>query len=272
MAAGFGDWLEPEAKADMDTRLNRRRSDALHTVGRTLALLACFTPARPEWTVTELARELGLAKSAVSRMVSTLRRHGWIVRDADGRRLRLGLRVLELARAAQTAFALHRAALPVMRALAAETGESVFLTVVDGDEAVTLERVLAGQWLRYSLDVGARSPLHAGASNRVLLAYMPEDEREAYLARPLARFTEQTITDPDRLRAVLRRIREQGYDCSTGELTPGVTAVAAPILTREGRLLGAISIAGPEGRFGPEVLPGHVERVVRAARALAESL
>lgn len=238
----------------------------LQTVARALRLLALFTPERPEWAVSDLARALGVSKSMVARLLETLREHGYVVQDPVTRRYRLGLNVVGLVRAAQAGFALHRVALPVMQQLTAETGETSFLTVVEDEQVVVLERVEGSHPLKYTLAVGARAPLHAGASNKVLLAFLPEPQREAYLSRPLARYTERTLTDPDRLREVLARIRQEGYDHSAGELSPGASAVAAPVFGRDGGVVGAVSVVGPELRFGPDRLPWLVERVKAAAR------
>lgn len=125
--------------------------------------------------------------------------------------------------------------------------------------------------LRLTLPVGTPWPLHAGASNRVLLAFLPPPQREEILRQPLRRITPRTITDPARLRRELDRVRRRGFAYSVGELTPGVAAVAVPVLA-QGRLLGGLTVAGPEARLTPGRVPGIVRRLQAAAKALARDL
>lgn len=254
------------------TATQPRPTPVLQTVDRALTTLLLFTPKRPEWGLTDTANALGVSKSMAARMLKTLCARGLLIQDSQTRRYRVGLRVLEIALAAHAANNLHRAALPVLKRLVDETGETAFLTVVDGDEAVTLDRVEARNSLKFSLEVGTRWPLHVGAANRVLLAFLPRAEREEYLTRPLERFTDRTISDPDKLLSELTLIRERGFTHSLGELTPGVHALGAPILGPTGDLLGAVCLAGPEVRFGPSILPTLEGKLRAAATEIASTL
>lgn len=248
------------------------RAEILQTVDRTLSMMLLFQPDQPEWSLTEIAQKLGVSKSMAGRMLQTLISRGFAAQDPVTRRFHLGLRVLDLVRATQAAYSLHRTATPVMRRLVAETGETVFLTVRDRDEAVTLERLEGEHLLEFTLEVGRRTPLHAGATGKLLLAYLPEQEREAYITRTHQRFTERTIVSPDQLRAEMERIRQQGYALSQGELTTGVYAISAPISGPSGQLLGSLTIGGPHIQGTLDCVPMLVTKIQTAAREVARHL
>lgn len=241
--------------------------DDLQTVVRALRILDCFTPEWPEWSVSDLARHLGLAKSVVSRILATLRRQGLVVQDPETRRFRVALRVRRLAAAAEAGLDLEQAARPVLRRLAEATAALVLLTQVD-DRRHSAVRGFAGR-LWPGIRVIPRVPLHAGASNRVLLAHLPLPAQQAYLAEPLARFTPHTVCEPRVLRGLLVEVRRRGFDWSRAELVPGAACVAVPILTRDGELVGALSVAAPEGRLGDEPPPRLVDALRQAAAELA---
>lgn len=239
----------------------------LQSVDRALALLELFSPARPRLGVAQVAGELGIGKSTAHRLLSTLAARGYLLYDRDTRLYRLGLAVVRLAHAALAAFDLREVARPHLRWLALETGESAFLLVEREGSAVVLESVESEQPLKLTLPAGLPWPLHAGASNKVLLAYLPEDRIERYLAGPLPRVTERTQVDPDRLRTELAAIRRRGYAYSDSELTPGVAAFAVPVIAG-GQLLGAVAVAGPTVRFTAARRPEILAAVQRAAAAV----
>ncbi len=232
-----------------------------------------FTEERPEWGVGELADVSGLDRPAVSRILAALRRHGFLVQDPTTRRYRLGLALVKLGRVALGCFDLRRVALPLMRELARSTGESVFLTIVTGVEALCLEKVEGPQPVRVSFEVGRHMALHAGASAKLLLAYLPPEQVEQVVAsRGLPRFTDRTPTHPDRLLGELEAIRAQGYAFSDGELDEGVAAAAVPVIDGHGDVVASLSIAGPSERVRRQPLTRLLAELDRAARQISEGL
>jgi IclR family acetate operon transcriptional repressor len=250
-------------------RLGRGRAEPpLRTVDRCLQMLSLFSASAPEWSPARAAAALGIPRSVAQRLLATLAGRGFLAQDPETRRYRLGSRLIALGLLAQRSYGFAPVR-PVLRRLADATGESVFVTVVEGDVGATVEKVERGDSaVRLTLDVGARSPLHAGASQRVLLAYLPPAEQEQYLAEPLPAFTPHTPTDPAVLREHLALVRARGYDYSVGELTPGVAALAVPLFAAGGILLGSLSLAGPAERFPPEA----AERALPQLRAAAAAV
>jgi len=245
----------------------------LKTVEKALRTLLCFTEERGQWSLTELSRELGMHKTVVSRILGTLQEHGFVARDPATKRYRLGTAVVELGRVALGNYELRRVSLPVMSAVVEATGESAFLTVVAGVEAVCLEKVESRSSVRVSYEVGRRTPLHAGASAKILLAYMPDDEvRRVVGVRGLPRYTPSTPVDLNVLVGALEDIRRRGYAFSVGELDEGVSALAVPIRNGRGDVAGSLSIAGPASRLREERVPELLEVLREGSASITEGL
>jgi DNA-binding IclR family transcriptional regulator len=181
---------------------------------------------------------------------------------------------LALARLGQVALAgvdLRAVSRPWLRRLVEETGESAFLLVVEGRSAIVIDTVVSGAPLKLTYPVGTPWPLHAGASNKVLLAFLPGEKAEELTAGPLPAVTPRTMTDPRELRTELQRIRRRGYAYSVGELTPGVVGIAVPILS-DGQLLGALAVAGPVSRLPVARVIQVVDRLKSASEEIAHAV
>lgn len=239
----------------------------LQTVERALRLLLLFTQKRPEWSLRELSEELGLARSMVHRMLQTLEALGFLIYHADIRRYRLGLSLLTLGQVVYETFDIRQIARPFLEELANQTDTLAFLSVEDGGVAVTLDQVNSQNTrVRLTFTLGNRAPLHASAGSLVILAHMPEEFTQQYVAKPLTRFTANTVTDPVLLLERLQEIRERGYAISRGEVTPGLTAIAAPIFGPGHQLVGTIGVSVVDQMLTPDDLPGLVEKVRVMAR------
>jgi len=244
----------------------------LKTVDRALQVLLQFDQEHPEWSSSELAQSLGLHRSVVYRLLTTLERRGFVTQIGHRGRFRLGNKLVELGNVVLAGIDLRQIAHPIITRLVRETSESAFLTVVSGDESVCIDKVDSPQHIRVTLTIGGRYPLYAGASNKILLAYLPPDTLEVLIARGLDLITPQTITDATRLRNELVVIRERGYAFSVGELTPGVAALAVPLLNSNDTLVAALSIAGLASTFGEDRLSTLINATRRAAQEISAQL
>ena len=256
----------------METEILHSQS-SLQVLERTFAILALFSQQSPEWTTTEMARSSGLPIPTTHRILATLRSHGYLVRDDQSKRFRLGWAALDLGERARGAVDLARIAAPVLARLAEHTNETALLTAMNDrrDRAVCLERVESSLELRLSIEPGRELPLHAGASQKVLLAFMPPAERDAILAQPLEKLCRATITDPDFLRGHLDSIRSRGWAISFEENSVGVWGVALPIPDEHGALA-SIGLAGPTARFCRRELADSVAQLRLAAYEIARML
>ncbi len=221
----------------------------LSSVSKALALLEAFTDEKPELTLSELARRIGAHKSSAFRLLSTLQAHGFVQRSPAGRGYRLGWKPLELA--GRLRHGLRELAAPFLEELAGQSGEIVHLSVLDGRQIVYLDKHGRSQPLTVSTRVGGRSPAHASAMGKALLAGLSAAELRRLLGgRRLERFTPTTITAPRRLARELQAIRRQGFALDNEEAFPGIRCLAAPLRDGEGRVLAAVSVTVPAQRMG----------------------
>lgn len=235
---------------------------------KVLALLAAFTSASPELTLSELARRAGVSLATAHRRAAELTEWGALERGTDGR-YRIGLRLWEVASLAPRGLGLREAAMPFLEDLYEVTHENVQLAVREGLEAVFVERIAGRHAVPVLTRVGGRFALHATGVGLVLLAYAPAEVQEEVLSAPLEEFTDKTITNPARLREVLAVARRTGYAVSDGQVTTNALSVAAPIFGDRGEVVAAVSLVVRPGG----VAPGALEPLVQAAaRGISRSL
>lgn len=246
-------------------------STRLKTVERALSLLGLFDDGRRAVGLPEVAALLRLPRSTAHRLLASLEGGGLLVYDRRAREYRLSLKVARLGDIARRSVDLRAVARGYLQRLVRETGESAFLLVVQDTSAIVIDVEESGHPLKLTLPVGTPWPLHAGASNRVMLAYLPPEQVAAYLARPLEQVTSRTLTDPAALAAELDATRRRGYAYSVGELTPDVAGVGVPILA-DGLLVGGLSVAGPASRLGPERVGAVVAALQLAAAGIARAI
>ncbi len=248
-------------------------STSVKTVDRLARIIDSFSSSEPAWTLTELSKRLDLPKSTLHRFLVSLEAHGILRQDEESKRWRLGYRLFVWGKLAEESAPLHRIARPVMRDLVADTGETALLTVYASREVICVEKVETSHPVRLALDAGSRRPPHAGASSKILMAYLPQDEVDAIVReRGLPRLCANTITNVEALRSELARIRELGYARSFQETDHGAWGIATPIRGWDGKVVAAIGIAGPTSRFSEEVADVYVDRCKRAAERISSSL
>lgn len=235
--------------------------------GRTLAILGAFAEA-PEagLTLTQLAQRSGLPMSTVHRLIGQLEAERVLERGAGGR-YRVGLRLWELGLLAPRAQGIRRLALPVLEDLYEVTHQNVQLMVLDGTDAVVVERLSARDAVRLAGRTGGRLPVHATSGGIVLLAHAAPEVLAAVLSEPLQRFTAATITSEAQLRAALALVRRQGWIVLRDQLTPNSVSVAAPVTDGGQRVVAAVSVI-TDGADGDRVVPA----VRTAARAIGRAL
>jgi DNA-binding IclR family transcriptional regulator len=241
---------------------------------RTFSILDLFDEERPEWSTTEVARALGLPIPTAHRILIALKRHGYVTQHEDTKRFRLGLAALHLGDRARAVVDLRSVALPSLRRLTQETGETSLLTVLSPsrDRGMCLERVETSHPLRLSVQPGRQAPLYAGASQKVLLAFMRDDEVDRVIAGGLEHLCHATITDPRLLREELDLVRSRGWAGSYEETNVGVWGVAVPLLDARDGVVCAVGIAGPSARLTSARVRADIERVHAAAAQIGRAL
>ncbi|MEM9012836.1 MAG: IclR family transcriptional regulator [Pseudomonadota bacterium] len=248
-----------------------QRDYRIASVDRALTVLERLAE-RPDQGVTEIARELGMTKSIVFRILQTLEARGFVSRNAERSVYGLGYRVAVLGERAGHRHSLLLAAREEMDALSEETSENINLLVRDGNQILVLATREGRHSMRLFAAAGRYGPLHAGGGSLLLLAFAPPELREEILAGTLTRFTDATMTEPDVLRHILQRIRDQGWNIAKNDLDEGAFSVAAPISTTPGEVIAALSIAGPLARLNDNRQAMYLTAVRGAAQRISAKL
>jgi DNA-binding IclR family transcriptional regulator len=219
--------------------------------------------------VTDVADELGIAKSTVHNHLQTLEAEEYITREGDT--YRVGLRFLELGEYTRNRMDIYEKARPEVRSLAEETGEMANAAVEEHGEGVYVTRAEGTQAVSVDTYAGKRVKLHCTALGKTILAELPESRVEEILAvHGLPARTENTITDPAELHAELDDIRERGYAYDREERLPGLRCVAAPVVAEDGTLVAALSVSGPTTRIQGERFHDEIPELLRSAANVVE--
>jgi DNA-binding IclR family transcriptional regulator len=243
------------------------------SVERGLDVLLLFANSeRPDLGVTEIARDLGISKAVVHRLLMTLASRRLIDADPATRRYRLGSAALTLGAAYLDRIDLTAQIAPHLRDLSNATQETAIMSVRSDWLCIHVMQVIPERDVRMEVAIGRPSPLHAGSSSMAFLAHLPDAERERYLAQPeLAASIEGTVVDTRTLRADLEAIRYRGYAVSLGQGETGAACIAAPVLDRHGEPVAVISVCGPTERFGPRI-EAVTPPLLAATRAVSRAL
>lgn len=239
-----------------------------------LAVLEALASAREQTLgLSELAQRVGLHKTSAARVLATLTAHGYVEQDPRTRRYRLTLKLFELGSLCLARIELVREARPLLENLARLSGEVVHLAVLDQGEVVYVDKVESEQTIRMYSRVGRRSPVHCTGVGKALLAFVDDVTFQSIVAeKGLRRYTPRTITDPERLREHLARVRETGVAFDDEEHEPGIRCVAAPVRDHRGVVVASISVAGPTVRMTHERLQELAEPVRQTAAAISARL
>jgi DNA-binding IclR family transcriptional regulator len=237
------------------------------TAAKTFAVLERLATRDQPLRVSEVAREMGIAKSNAHRILSTLVALGYGQRTQQGS-YRPTLRLWEIGVQILNRMDVRRLARPVLEAIASQTDETVHLTILDGGEIVYIDKIESSHPVREFTRIGARAPAHCTATGKVMLAFA---ERPPDL-KVLPAFTKNTIKDLRSLKLELGRIRRQGYAFNVGEYGAYINGVAAPVADHTGQVIASVVISGPSERLKPGILGALVPVVLKAGRAVSGEL
>jgi IclR family KDG regulon transcriptional repressor len=242
------------------------RPSPIKGIDRLVAILDCFDQERPQWSRAELCAHLDLAESRLDRFLGAMEQQGILTQDARHGHWRPGPRLATWGCRAARATGLVDVAQAEMAALVAATSETVVLTAYRDGAVICVDKIESRQSIRLVWDKGALRAPHAGASSKVLMAYLPPDEIQAIINKSgLPSVCVHTITEPEGLLAELAKIRTCGYATSIEETHHNAWGIAAPIRGRDGSVVSALGVAGPTSRFSPERTQECVALCRRAA-------
>lgn len=248
--------------------------DGIQSIKRASALLDAVAAAGPSGIgLGELSEKVGLHTSTTFHLVKTLESVGFLMRQDEGKRYRIGNRLFVLAAGALDETALLALGMPILERLSRETGEAAHLAVRSNADIVLVGRTAATGMLQMSERAGVVRPAHATAIGKLLLAQCDEADLGWILdAIEFVPFTENTVTSAKTLRKELKAIRETGIAHDRQELDMDVRCVAVPVRDFAGRCVAAMGISGPVWRMGEDEVAAKTETLQAAAKELSASL
>lgn len=244
----------------------------MQAVDHAIDVIECIAAAGTPLGVTEIARATSLSKATVHHLLATLLARRFVMQEPHGVRYRLGWNLYELGSSVVRSVDLSRSARPYLDRLASQTGATALLAIRDGDAVLYLDRGEAPTVLRTFADAGRRSPLHATASGKVLLAYAEPRLIERLLRAGLSALTAATITDPTALRAQLADVRANGYAACWQEREVGLASISVPLRNYTGAVVGCLTLAASSVRLCEATLNEHLGPLRHAAAQIERHL
>ena len=243
-------------------------------VARVFLVLRALTAEQLEGArVTQLAKVVGLTQATTHRLLQSLVEEGMVEQDERSKRYRLSVAFFALAASAGNPGDLRSLCRPVLLRLCASLGDSIFLLARSGFDAVCLDRSDGPFPIRsFTGDIGGRIALGVGQGAMVILAFLPEAEREEVIRFNLSRVRAYGVYDEVYLRTEIERVRQTGYCARNTGLLEGMAGVAVPVLDHEGRAVAALSVGSIADRLNPERLPTVVDMLKREAAALGPKI
>src|SRR5499426_3337288 len=254
-------------------KVNKPVDNSSNAVERALSILEAIAERENGLTNAEISRRLELPKSSASYILRVLERRGYLQRNEETNKYRLGLKVLSLSRGALNGLDIREIALPALQQLMEHSHLTAHLAIFDHGEAVYIEKVEAPGFVRMNTWVGRHMPVHCTSVGKALVAWLPEAEIKALLKEyGMRRRTSKTIVVCARYLQELERVREQGYAVDDEENNYGVRCVAAPIFDSLNRVVASVGVSGTTTQNDVDHLPKVVELVKEAARKVSQQL
>jgi len=241
-------------------------------VERALAILEAVAQESKGLSNAEISRKLQIPKSSASYILRTLEAQNYLTR-ADSGKYKVGLKILSLSRGALSDLDVRGVALPIMRHLMEKTSLTCHLAILDGPEAVYIEKVEPPGFIRMDTWVGRRMRVHATSVGKALVAYISQERLEKIISeRPMEKRTPKTITTLPRLSKELEKVRAQGYAVDDEENNLGARCVGAPVFNQQGAIEASVGLSGTIGQVNSQTMPRIVEALKDAARHVSMQL
>lgn len=250
--------------------MTRASTDGVQSVGRALSLLQILAESPADCSLSDITRQAKLPPSTVHRLLNSLVQAGYASQNPVTARYGLGNNLILLSRKAAQKHQLIQIARPYLEELALQVGETANLTTRQDDMVIQLDHVDSPNILRVTYPVGERFPLHASASGKLFLAFLPPETRDQILKSKRRAFTAATLTDREKLLRELEVIRQRGYSIDDAEREIGVRCVAAPVRNQRGQVVAAISLTGPTLRVTTARLHELAAVLMKTAQTISE--
>ncbi len=240
---------------------------------KALSLLKLFDGGIEPLNISEIAARVGATSGTIYPIIFTLESEGFLERDAESKKYRLGLSLLRLGMVVSGQLSIRDRAQPHLKRLLEKTNENVHLAIFEEKKVIYIDRKEAKPDLRVHSFIGKRAPAHCTALGKTFLAFLSDHDREEFFrTEALDKHTDNTITDAENLRAALHRIRTDGYAVENEEYQLGGNCVAAPVRNHRGETVAAVSVSIPNSRYTDERLGAIIDAVREATAAISASL
>lgn len=244
----------------------------IQSVKNAMQILRLYSGERDELGVTEMSRLLGMSKSSVHRLISTLTKEGFLEKSPDSSKYRLGLALLGLCGVITTHMEIHREAIPTLESIVDKLGEACHVCVLEGSDIVYLHKVECKHPVRLLSHIGKRNPAFCTSGGKSILAFQAENIVSSVIESGFIPYGPNTITDPAQFRENLQTIREQGYAVCVDELHEDVVSIGSPIRDYSGDVVASVSVVGPKQRITPDKIALFTKTVLEASREISEKL
>jgi DNA-binding IclR family transcriptional regulator len=248
------------------------KTKSVPALDRALQILEMLANSKTGLTLSEITRNLALAKSSAHYLLLTLERRGYLHRNRQTGRYMFGLKLFTLANMALGGLGLRQQAAPFLIALGQKTELTVNMAILDLNEVVLIEKVEPPGIFRLATWVGQRLPVHCTGLGKALLAFLSEPELDRIIKPGLLRHNENTIVSPRKLKEHLELVRKLGYAVDDEEANIGLRGIGAPILDSLGQAIASISVSGTTTQITPENLSPFAEKVKQTGIAISQQL
>lgn len=234
------------------------------TLGKAIKILECFSIEEPELGITQISNKLGIYKSSVHNIITTLESYGYIEKNLSNDKYRLGLKMLQFSYIISNQIGFRYSVHPYLQEIAKEFSESCYFAIPNDLSVLYLDAAYPMGMVAFRTVVGDRAPLYCTGIGKAMLAYMDDKAIETVKARGFEKFTENTICSEEEYHRELSTIKQQGYSIDNMEHEYGVKCVGVPIFSHDGSVCGGLSVTGPSLRFDSK-------RIEQIARVLIDS-
>jgi IclR family transcriptional regulator, KDG regulon repressor len=249
-----------------------REPRRLSSVAMAVRLLKSFSEDEAEIGVTAMAKRLGVAKSTVYRLATTLVSEGLLEQNPETERYRLGISLFALGALVRQRMDVSTEGRAQLFDLREATNETVHLAILDGVDIMFILNLESNQAIRMRADLGSRKPAFCTAEGLAMLAFEPKSSIDRVLRTGLNKRTPSTVVDPDRWRVMLDEVRARGYAVDDEQSESGMRSIAAPVRESGGRVVAAVGLAGPVQRLSDETVQRFIPLVVGAADTISTRL
>lgn len=247
-------------------------SKRVQSIDRAVMILKCFSEKNRELKLTDISDELGLNKSTVHGIITTLKYHGLIDQNEENQKYKLGLYLLELGDIVTRSMDIRKIASPIINDICSKIEETVHLGTLDNMDVVYIDKQESNQSMRIFTTIGARNPAYCTGIGKAMLAYVDSEILMKQLPEKLEKYTAYTITEKTEILKELESIRKNGYAMDNEERIEGLTCIASSVFDHTGSAKYAISVSGPTIRMTKEKIEETIKLVKDAAKEISNRL